>query len=126
MPFLLDYRRADRVSTVLVQQALVEQGYTPGPADGRFGLQTMRAVVAFQKAHDLKETGAVDDGLYQSIVTGKKPPTPKPAKKAAAKKAPAAKAPADVEASADVEVADQEPAAKKTPAKKPAAKKVSS
>ena len=107
MPFLLDYRRADRVSTVLVQEALLEQGYTPGPADGHFGLQTMRAVVAFQKAHDLKETGAVDDGLYQ-------PPAPKPAKKPAAKKAPAAKA-----------TGDKKPAAKKAPAKKPPAEKPS-
>ena len=114
MPFLLDYRRADRVSTVLVQEALSEQGYTPGPTDGRFGLQTMRAVVAFQKAHDLKETGAVDDGLYESITTGKKPPAPKPAKKPAAKKAPAAKA-----------TGDKKPAAKKAPAKKPPAEKPS-
>ena len=47
MPFILDYKRADRVPTVQVQEALTRKGYTPGPTDGRFGVQTMRAVVAF-------------------------------------------------------------------------------
>ena len=102
MPFLLNYKRADRVPTVLVQEALLAQGFTPGPADGRFGLSTLRAVVAYQRQHGLDETGAVDEGLYRSITTGKAPPAKKPvAKKATAKK----------------------PAAKKSPTKKPAAKK---
>tara|TARA_Y100000034_G_scaffold75907_1_gene91167 strand:- start:500 stop:832 length:333 start_codon:yes stop_codon:yes gene_type:complete len=107
MPFLLNYKRADRVPTVLVQEALLAQGFTPGPADGRFGLSTLRAVVAYQRQHGLDETGAVDEGLYRSITTGKAPPAKKPvAKKAVAKKATAKK-----------------PAAKKSPTKKPAAKK---
>ena len=111
MPMYLDYKRADRVATVLVQEALTKQGFAPGPADGRFGLQTLRAVVAFQTAHDLAATGGVDETLYKSITTGKAPPVEKaPEKKPAAK--PAAKS-----------TAAKKPAAKKAPAKKPAAKK---
>ena len=107
MPFLLNYKRADRVPTVLVQEALASQGFTPGPADGRFGLSTLRAVVAYQRQHGLDETGAVDKGLYRSITTGKAPP----AKKAVAKK-PTVKKPAA-----------KKPTAKKSTVKKPTAKK---
>lgn len=101
----LDYKRADRVATVRIQEALTSQGLAPGPADGRFGIQTERAVVAFQTQHGLELSGVVDAVVYQAILDGK-PPKAKPAKKPAAKK-PAAKA----------------AAAKKAPAKKPAAKK---
>ena len=96
MPFILDYKRADRVSTVQVQQALTQKGYTPGPTDGRFGVQTMRAVVAFQTANGADPTGAVDQALFAQIVAVAPPPeatkpkstksTPKPAPKKAATK----------------------------------------
>ena len=112
MAFLLNYKRADRVSTIHVQNALAAAGHAPGPADGRFGLSTMKAVVAYQKEHNLDPTGMVDESLFAQIVSGKAPAKPK-AKKAPAKKAPAKKAP----------VAEKKPAAKKAPAKKPAAKK---
>ena len=104
MPIYLDHKRADRVSTVQIQEALIKQGFTPGPADGRFGLQTLRAVAAFQTAHDLNPTGAVDEALYKSIISGKKPVAPKPEKPAAK---PEAKS-----------TAAKKPAAKKSPAKK--------
>ena len=112
MPFLLNYKRADRVSTIHVQNALVAAGHTPGPADGRFGLSTMKAVVAYQNAHGLDPSGMVDEALFAQIVSGK---APKPAaeKKAPAKK-PAAKA-----------ATDTKPVAKKAPAKKAPAKKAS-
>ena len=112
MAFLLNYKRADRVSTIPVQNALVAAGHTPGPADGRFGLSTMKAVVAYQNAHGLAPSGMVDEALFAQIVSGK---APKPAaeKKAPAKK-PAAKA-----------AADTKPVAKKAPAKKAPAKKAS-
>ena len=112
MPMYLDYKRADRVATVLVQEALTRQGFAPGPADGRFGLQTLRAVVAFQTAHDLAATGGVDETLFKSITTGKAPPV----EKAPAEKKPAAKPAAK-------STAAKKPAAKKAAAKKPAAKK---
>ena len=113
MPMYLDHKRADRVATVLIQEALTKQGYTPGPADGRFGLQTLRAVVAFQTAHDLTPTGGVDEALCKSISTGKAPP----AKKAPAEKKPAAKPAA--KSTAAKKPAAKKPAAKKAPAKKP-------
>ena len=68
MPFILDYKRADRVPTVQVQEALTRKGYTPGPTDGRFGVQTMRAVVAFQTANGADPTGVVDEVLFAQIV----------------------------------------------------------
>ena len=96
MPFILDYKRADRVPTVQVQEALTRKGYTPGPTDGRFGVQTMRAVVAFQTANGADPTGAVDQALFAQIVAVAPPPeatkpkstksTPKPAPKKAATK----------------------------------------
>jgi peptidoglycan hydrolase-like protein with peptidoglycan-binding domain len=104
MAFLLNYKRADRVSTIHVQNALTAAGHTPGPADGRFGLLTMKAVVAYQNAHNLDPSGMVDEALFAQIVSGKVAPKPKAAKKAPVKKAPA------------------KPAAKPA-AKKPAAKK---
>jgi DNA topoisomerase-1 len=112
--FLLNYKRADRVSTIHVQNALAAGGHTPGPADGRFGLSTMKAVVAFQNAHGLDPSGMVDEALFAQIVSGKAAPKPKAEKKAPAKKAAPAKEPAAKKAPA-----------KKAPAKKAAAKKPS-
>jgi len=74
MPFILDYKRADRVPTVQVQEALTRKGYTPGPTDGRFGVQTMRAVVAFQTANGADPTGVVDEALFAQIVAVAPPP----------------------------------------------------
>jgi peptidoglycan hydrolase-like protein with peptidoglycan-binding domain len=96
MPFILDYKRADRVPTVQVQEALTRKGYTPGPADGRFGVQTMRAVVKFQTDHHLHPSGAVDETLYAQITSVAKPAAPKPKTKTktipkAVAKPPAAK-----------------------------------
>ena len=114
MAFLLNYKRADRGSTIHIQNALTAAGHTPGPADGRFGLSTMKAVVAFQNAHGLDPSGMVDEALFAQIVSGKAAPKPKAEKKAPAKKAAPAKEPAAKKATA-----------KKAPAKKAAAKKPS-
>ncbi len=118
MPLFLDYKRADRVPTVHIQKALTDQGFTPGPADGRFGLATLKAVVAYQEKYGLDPTGAVDEGLYASIISTDTPaPKKAPAKKAPAKK-PAATAP-------DEKPPAKKPAAKKAPAKKATTKKPS-
>jgi peptidoglycan hydrolase-like protein with peptidoglycan-binding domain len=109
---LLTHKRADRVSTVRVQEALRDKGYASGHTDGKYGITTMRAVVAFQNDNKLDPTGNVNDDLFAMIVDGAKAPAKKtPAKKAPAKKAEAKKEPVK-----------KEPA-KKAPAKKPAAKK---
>ena len=109
---LLTHKRADRVSTVRVQEALRDKGYASGHTEGKYGITTMRAVVAFQNDNKLDPTGNVNDDLFAMIVDGAKAPAKKtPAKKAPAKKAEAKKEPVK-----------KEPA-KKAPAKKPAAKK---
>ena len=109
---LLTHKRADRVSTVRVQEALKDKGYATGHTDGRYGITTMKAVVAFQNDNKLDPTGHVDDDLFAMIVDGAKAPAKKaPAKKAPAKKTEAKKEPA------------KKAPAKKAPAKKPAAKK---
>ena len=113
MAFLLNYKRADRVSTIHVQNALAAAGHAPGPADGRFGLSTMKAVVAFQTAHGLDPSGMVDEALFAQIVSGTAAPKPKAEKKAPAKK-PAAKKEAPAK-----EPAAKKPAAKKAPETKP-------
>ena len=110
---LLTHKRADRVSTVKVQQALREKGYAAGHTDGRYGISTMKAVVAFQNENKLDPTGHVDDELFAMIVDGAKAP----AKKAPAKKTPAKKT------EAKKEPVKKAPAKKTTTAKKPAAKK---
>ena len=114
MAFLLNYKRADRVRPIHIQNALAAAGHPPGPADGRCGLSSMKAVVAYQNAHGLDPSGMVDEGLFAQIVSGKAAPKPKAEKKAPAKK-PAAKQ----------EAPAKEPAPKKAPAKKAPAKKAS-
>ena len=110
---LLTHKRADRVPTVRVQEALRDKGYATGHTDGRYGISTMKAVVAFQNDNNLDPTGHVDDELFAMIVDGKKAEAKKAStKKAEAKKEPAKKAPAK-----------KTTTAKKPAAKKPAAKK---
>ena len=113
MSFHLSNKRADRVSTVLLQEALNQQGYGAGHTDGRYGIATTRAVVAYQTDHSLSPTGMVD-GLdeFNAILAGKAP-----------EKAPVEKAPAEKKAPAKKPAEAKKPPAKKAPAKKPAAKK---
>ena len=110
----LDYKRADRVATVKIQEALSSQGLPPGPADGRFGIQTERAVVAFQIDAKLEPDGMVGDQTWEKLAT-----KPKRARTGKGHYV------ADDPATPDVNEAYEEPkkAAPKTATKKPAAKK---
>lgn len=45
----------------LLQRRLAEQGFRPGPVDGRFGEALQAAVIAFEKAH-----GFPRDGMFRS------------------------------------------------------------
>ena len=48
---------SDRVRAL--QRRLVKLGYRPGSIDGLFGPRTQAAVIAFQRKHDLRQTGIV-------------------------------------------------------------------
>lgn len=50
-----------------VQHRLLQLGYRPGPADGRFGPRTHGAVLAFQRKHGLREIGAVEAGTLVTL-----------------------------------------------------------
>lgn len=61
----LEYRHSldngDRGALVLwAQSRLTEHGVYEGPLDGRFRLDTGKAVRAFQDRHGLKVTGVID------------------------------------------------------------------
>lgn len=60
-------RRADSAVTEL-QQRLLALGYALGAADGYFGDQTRDAVSAFQQAHGLPATGALDCATWQALI----------------------------------------------------------
>jgi peptidoglycan hydrolase-like protein with peptidoglycan-binding domain len=75
----------DKVQSV--QQALVDAGYDVGPdgADGKFGRNTRAAVIKYQKANGIKQTGNVGPLTagklgVQPLTSGKpvQKPTPKP------------------------------------------------
>lgn len=52
---------------VKLQQELINQGYLFGSADGDYGNKTASAVLAFQKATGLPETGEADDQTLQAL-----------------------------------------------------------
>lgn len=43
-----------------VQESLKKQGFDPGPIDGVVGSRTQEAIMRFQRAHNLYETGKLD------------------------------------------------------------------
>ncbi|MCK5179437.1 MAG: peptidoglycan-binding protein [Candidatus Omnitrophica bacterium] len=53
-----------RLNARLVQSLLKEAGFDPGKIDGKIGTKTKDAVLAFQKAHNLKVDGKIG---YQTL-----------------------------------------------------------
>ena len=53
-----------------IQEMLISQGYLDDRADGVFGRKTEQAVLAFQKDHELDETGIVGTGTYNALKKG--------------------------------------------------------
>ena len=51
----------------LVQKLLAEQGYDPGPPDGRLGRKTREAITSFQAKTGLPATGQIDAGLVAAL-----------------------------------------------------------
>ena len=50
-----------------VQQALIQQGFLTGPADGVFGPETLGAVIAFQKSKGLAADGLVGPQTWAAL-----------------------------------------------------------
>lgn len=50
------------------QKALRRLGYDPGPVDNRYGQRTRAAIVEFQRAHRLPQTGHLDRETWSGIV----------------------------------------------------------
>ena len=110
----LTLSRADRHDTLFLQELLAGLGHHVGPHDGRYGIITMRAVVAFQIDAKLEPDGMVGDQTWEKLAT-----KPKRARTGKGHYV------ADDPATPDVNEAYEEPkkAAPKTATKKPAAKK---
>jgi localization factor PodJL len=50
-----------------IQTLLADQGYDPGPADGRLGPKTVRAVKDFQRTAGVAQTGQIDTTLLAAL-----------------------------------------------------------
>ncbi|MDP4506349.1 L,D-transpeptidase family protein [Nonomuraea turcica] len=56
-----------------LQNRLVELGYRPGKADGRYGGTTLAAVWAFQKVNGIKPTSTIAKRTWEALETPKAP-----------------------------------------------------
>jgi hypothetical protein len=56
-----------------VQQRLAALKYYPGPADGRFGADTLEAVWAFQEVQGLRTSGAVGQAMLRALAHPRAP-----------------------------------------------------
>ena len=59
---------ADSRTIAAVQRALNQLGYDAGTADGMMGPATRRAIVAFQKDHDIAGDGRLSAALAQTVL----------------------------------------------------------
>ena len=82
-------REGARGSPVMqLQEALQAHGFNPGPADGRFGDQTRRALVGFQRARGLEVDGVAGPRTWAAL---RQPPQPE--RRQAPKLSPGAEGP---------------------------------
>ncbi len=58
---------SEGADVLLVQNRLIALGYLTGSADGKFGRDTKKAVIAFQKANELNADGVVGEETYAKI-----------------------------------------------------------
>ncbi len=52
---------------IIIQERLAELGYLTSPADGEFGPSTEQAVINFQNANQMDESGIVDERTYNNL-----------------------------------------------------------
>ncbi len=64
---ILITRRTGREQVIDTQRLLIELGYEPGEVDGYMGPNTGNAIIAFQKDHELRETGAFSEELLATL-----------------------------------------------------------
>jgi peptidoglycan hydrolase-like protein with peptidoglycan-binding domain len=64
---------AESATVKRVQQILADLGYAPGPIDGEMGANTASAISAFQRDHNITETGQITPQLLDELrrVTGR-------------------------------------------------------
>ncbi len=60
--------------TRMVQEALVEKGFDPGPVDGMWGSKTKLAVMQFQESNGLTPNGQIDGPTKNSLLSGASAP----------------------------------------------------
>ena len=53
-----------------IQEALARAGFDPGPADGKFGPRTRRAIEAWQQANGHAATGKLTSGQVEALLAG--------------------------------------------------------
>ena len=67
-----------------LQENLIQMGYLSGKPDGKYGLKTVEAVKAFQKANNLKADGTAGPLTLKAVYSGTAKTTTPPAAEAAA------------------------------------------
>lgn len=62
--------------TRMVQEALIEKGFDPGPVDGVWGSKTKSAVMQFQESAGLTANGQIDGPTKSGLLSGESAPAP--------------------------------------------------
>lgn len=60
-------QESDWMRAVRIQTALAKAGFSPGLIDGRPGRKSKLAILAFQRSHNLTETGIADDDTLAAL-----------------------------------------------------------